>query len=101
MKVPNGSTRATARCSEWLGHFFIFLAHLHRLNQVSGGNQAKTQDSADQIEIMANAIFGSPAHPRKETKCLEHVSKNNDDQTCCAEELQKGGDTLSFQPNDH
>jgi hypothetical protein len=59
-------------------------ARIHRVNQIAERKQRDAQDGAQQIEIMANAILGSPTYSRKDMKRFEHVSKNNDDKRRCA-----------------
>jgi hypothetical protein len=67
----------------------------HRVNQVSERKERDAQDGAQQIEIMANAILGSPTYSREDTKRFEHVSNNNDDKRRCAKQLEDGGQALS------
>ena len=68
---------------------FLFLgARTHRVNQVSEGKERDAQDGAQQIQIMANTILGSATYSREDTKCFEHVSKNNDDKRRCANQLE-------------
>jgi hypothetical protein len=73
---------------------FLPGARIHRLNQIAERKQRDAQDGAQQIEIMANAIFGSPAYSREDTKRFEYVSKNNDHKRRCAKQLESRGRTL-------
>lgn len=57
------------------------------MKQIASGEQRETQDRAAQIEVMANAMFGSPTHPREQVKCFREMSKDNNRETPCAEEL--------------
>jgi cell division protein FtsB len=70
------------------------------MNQIAERKQRHGHDGAQQVEIMANAISGSPTHSREDTKRFEQVSKNNDDKRRCAKQLEDGGHALSSQPND-
>jgi hypothetical protein len=57
------------------------------MKQIACGEQRETQDRAAQIEVMANAMFGSPTHPREQVKCFREMSKDNNRETSCAEGL--------------
>src|SRR5438477_80818 len=72
---------------KWLDSFgFLLGARIHRVNQVAEREQRDAQDGAQQIQIMANTILGSATYSREDTKCFEHVSKNNDDKRRCAKQ---------------
>src|SRR5437879_13783344 len=90
--MPSGlqATR-TIFAGSLLGSFgFLLLdARIHCVNQVSERKQRDSQDCGQQIEIMANAVLRSPTHARKKTKSFKHVSRNNGNQSRCANDLQK------------
>jgi len=50
---------------------------------------------------MTNAVLEPPMHPRKQVKRLEHMSKNYHNKTSCAQQLQEGAGTLSYEEQDY
>ncbi len=55
------------------------------MKQISYGKHRETKYGTPEIEVMANATFKPPMHPRKQVKCFRNMSKNNQHQTSCAE----------------
>jgi hypothetical protein len=47
------------------------------LQQIANRKQRQTKNSTRQIEIMTNASFKPPMHPRQQMKCFEYVGKND------------------------
>jgi hypothetical protein len=55
------------------------------MDQISYGKQRETKNGTPEIEVMTNAMFKPPMHPRKQVKCFGDMSKNDQHQTSCAE----------------
>jgi hypothetical protein len=55
------------------------------MKQISYGKQRETKDSTAEIKVVVNAILKPPKHPRKQLKCLEHMTKYDNDQTSCTD----------------
>jgi len=55
------------------------------MKQISYGKQRETKNSTPEIQVMTKAMLEPPMHPRKKVKCFRDVSKNDHDQTSCAE----------------
>jgi len=51
---------------------------------VSCRKQCQAKNATPQIEIMTNAIFKAPTHPRKQVNCLADMAKSDYKQTSCA-----------------
>jgi hypothetical protein len=52
-----------------------------RVKEIADGEQPQTQNSACEINVVTNAVFGSPAHRRKKVECFADMSKH--DSCCC------------------
>ena len=57
------------------------------VEQKSCGEQRETKSSTPEVEVMTDAMLESPMHPRKKPKCFANMSKNNRNQTSCAQQL--------------
>jgi hypothetical protein len=55
------------------------------MKQISDGKQCETKNSTPEIEIMTNPLLEPPMHPRKQIKCFADVSKDDYNETSCAE----------------
>jgi hypothetical protein len=55
------------------------------MKQISYREQRETKNSTPEIEVVANALFEPPMHPRKQLKCLGEMSKYDHHQTSRAE----------------
>jgi hypothetical protein len=56
-----------------------------RMKKITYGKQRETKNSAPEIEVVTNAMFEPPMHPRKQVKCFRDMSKYDHHQTSCAE----------------
>jgi hypothetical protein len=59
------------------------------MKQISYGKQRETKNSTPEIEVVANAILEPPMHPGKKLECLGHMTKHDNDQTTCTDQLQE------------
>ena len=50
-----------------------------------------------QVNVVADAVFFSPAHPHKQMKRLCNMSKNNQEQAACTNQLQDGSHGFGFK----
>jgi hypothetical protein len=57
----------------------------HQTDQVSCGKQSETENSTRQIEIMTDAMLGTPMHPLEQAECFANMRKHNDYETRCAD----------------
>jgi hypothetical protein len=46
------------------------------MTQIPGGKHREAKNSASEIHVMANAVRGSPMHPRKQVDHFEEVSEH-------------------------
>jgi hypothetical protein len=81
-------------------HGIVRRALRKRMKQISYGKRCKTKNSTPDIEVMTNAMLGTPAHPRNQMKRFADMSKDNHHQTCCAEQLEESPHCLSSQEQD-
>jgi hypothetical protein len=57
------------------------------MKQISYREQRETKNSTPEIDVVTNALFEPPLHPRKKFKSLGDMSKYDDHQTSRAEQL--------------
>ena len=60
------------------------------MERIAQREKRDTEDCADQIKVMADAVLLPPMHKREQLKCFRHVRKNHHDEASCAEQLQHG-----------
>jgi hypothetical protein len=65
------------------------------MKQISYGKQRETKNGTPEIEVMADAMFKPPLHPRKQVKCLADMGKNDHHETSGAKCLHERAHTLS------
>jgi hypothetical protein len=74
---------------DWLG-----VASCQCGEQISYGKQRETDNSTPEIEIMTRAMLVPPTHPRKQVKCLTHMSKGDHHETSCTQQLEQSPQRL-------
>jgi hypothetical protein len=57
------------------------------MEQVSYWKQCETKNSTPEIEVVANAMLEAPMHPGKQVNCLGHMTKYDNEQTSCTDQL--------------
>ena len=55
-------------------------AAIKRMKQISCRKHRQTENSANQIKIMTDAMLASPMHPRQQVECFTDMSKHNYEQ---------------------
>jgi len=58
-----------------------------RIKQVPNGKQCQTENSTPEIEVVTDAMFRAPMHPRKQMKCFAEMREDYHYQTSSAEWL--------------
>jgi len=72
-----------------------------RVKEVAHGEQAQTQKGACEIDIMTDAVCGSPAHRRKEVEGFANMDKHDNDETRGSEHLDERGSRLGSRVECH
>src|SRR5690242_15651697 len=72
-----------------------------RVKQITYGKQGQPENGADEINIVTNAVSGSPAHRRKQLERFAHMSKHDYDQASGAEDLNERGYGLGSRVQGH
>jgi len=49
------------------------------MEQIPNWKPDKTENSTEEVEVVAEAMFRAPMHPRKQIKCFAEMGKNNHD----------------------
>jgi len=57
------------------------------MKQISYGEQRETKNSTPEVEVMTNAMFEPPMHPRKQVKCFADMTKSDNHQTSSTDYL--------------
>jgi hypothetical protein len=57
------------------------------MKQISYGKQRETQNTTPEIEVMTNAMFEPPMHPRKQVKRFAEMTKSDNHQASCTDYL--------------
>ena len=57
------------------------------MKQISYREQREAKNRTPEIDVVANALFEPPMHPRKQVKCFEDMSKPDYHQTPCTDDL--------------
>jgi hypothetical protein len=55
------------------------------MKQISYGKQRETKNSAPEIEVMTNAVWATPIHPREQAKCFREMNEHDYHKTSGAE----------------
>jgi hypothetical protein len=55
------------------------------VKQISYGEQRETKNSTPKIEVMINAVWATPIHPREQVKCFGEMSEHDYHETPYAE----------------
>jgi len=58
-----------------------------RVKQIAYWKQRETKNNTPQIDAVTDAILYPPMHPRKQVKCFRDMSKNDQFQTTCTDQL--------------
>jgi hypothetical protein len=58
------------------------------MEKISDGKQRETKNSTPEIDVVANALWEPPSHPRKQVECLGDMHKDDHHQTSRADKLE-------------
>ena len=94
LKLLRNGTRLLAKnfgvgFIDWLG-----VASCQCGEQISYGKQRETDNNTPEIEVMTRAMLVPPTHPRKQVKCLTHMSNGDHHETSCTQQLEQSPERL-------